>query len=197
MRIANEINRGGGDWRGIVIEGLPSLFFFQYRAHISVSRLIVDTLSIYQPPRHVKELVQLGESPITAVIPLPGCDNDNLDRVIAQGLVSEVIVKGKDGYELIKPLVKPKYIGESVSQIRESLSRNFADIVYINREFAAKLAKEDYDLDRRFPKYINSPAGTEPSLVEIGEMSFRRTAEIAEALTPYLSRLPQQNIRIR
>lgn len=197
VRIANEIERRGVDWRGLVIEGLSSLFFFQYRAQISVSRLIADTFSIYQPPHHVKELVLLGESPITALIPLPGCDNDNLDRVIAQGLLSKVIIKGKDGYELKKPLVKPKYIGKTASQIRESLSRNFADIVYINQEFALKLAKEGNDLDHRFPEYMNSSEGTEPSLTEIGEMPFRTTVEIVDALMPYLSRLPRQDIRIR
>lgn len=158
--------------------------------------MIEDTFNIYKPPRDVKELVKLGESPITAIMPLPGCDVDELDRVITQGLLSEVIVKGSGGYQLLRPLTKPKFIGNSVGQIRESLSKEYDDIVHINREFAAELAKKGNDLIRCVYEYLHNSANSDALITELGEKPFRRTIEIGEALMPYVSRLPCQGKKI-
>ena len=180
------------DWRGIVINDLSGLSFFQYRTQISISRLINDTLNIYTPPRDPKKLVKLGENPVPAIIPLPGCSNDQLDRVIAQGLLAGVIIKGKRGYELIKPLTEPKYIGDSVDQIRDSLSKNYDDISFINEKFAREVAKKGSSLLSPISEYSGNSIGTGPLVVELGKVPFQMTREIAEALLPYLTRLPKQ-----
>lgn len=189
--IANNLDRHGGDWRGIVCEDLTGFIFLQYRAKISLLQQIKDTEKLWTPPADPKELVKIGENPIVSVAPLPGCSAGEIHKIIAEGLASKAIVGNNGSYKLTRPAEEPAVLGGNLAEVTEHLAREYRSTIHIHSRFAVALAKNEAEVISSMHKFTaNVPPGTNGLIGELGPKPFQDALNVAEALLPYVRRMP-------
>jgi len=193
LKLANNINALGGDWRGCIIEKQSSIFAVQYRGRVSLNQQIADTAKLCRLPDDPKERVKIGEDPVIQLAPSAHSSNCELDLTVAQGLVSKQICQNKQSYEL-KGLHEPIALGNSLDKVRSGLAPDYQGRMQIYREFCMQLAKDPENLLRNIEQAAaNNNVDSCPLVRELGGEPFAQAKEVAEALLTYLRRIKLDN----
>ncbi len=193
LKLANNINALGGDWRGCIIEKMSTIFAVQYRGRVSLNQQIADTAKLCQLPDDPKERAKIGEDPVIQLAPSAHPSNRELDLTVAQGLVSKQICQNKGGYEL-KGLHEPIALGNSLDEVRSGLAPDYQGRMRIYREFCMQLARSPESLLKDIEQAVAShQLDSCPLVRELGGEPFAQAKEVAEALLTYLRRIKLDN----
>jgi len=179
VAIANRINREGGDWRGHVDPAVTGICFLQYRAGVSITQQIRDTMKFYRLPDDPEELAQLGEDPIVALAPDTDVAEGKLDATIAQG-------RGCELRQAESTLV----LGTLLEEIRAALAASYETRMAIYRRFCLELTQGQERLLGDIEKIIVHHATDAAKLaVSLDKATFDRVRALARSLVPYTSRM--------
>jgi hypothetical protein len=189
LKIANSIRRLGGDWRGHVDPTVRGIFFMQYRAGVSITQQIRDTMKFYQLPDDPEELAQLGEDPIVAQAPDTDTADDKIDLTIAQALVSGQIHRNGRGCEL-RQAGSALVLGTVLEEIRAALAASYEARMRIYRQFCLELTQNQEKLLRDIEAIVANHASDGAKLaVSLDKTAFDRVRALAHSLVPYTSRI--------
>jgi len=189
VAIANAISRLGGDWRGHVEPAATGIFFLQYRAGVSITQQIRDTMKFYQLPDDPEELAQLGEDPIVALAPDTDVAEGKLDVTIAQALVSGQIHRNGRGCEL-RQAESTLVLGTLLDEIRAALAASHETRMAIYRQFCLELTREHERLLQMIETIIANHGSDEAKLaVSVDKAAFERVQALSRSLVPYTSRM--------
>lgn len=196
VKTANEIDPRNGEWQIIEVNDPNTIVFFQQRCRISMTRLISDTAKLWKMPESFEARAKLGADPITALLPYAGCSKHEKHTAVAMGLVSGCIKKSQRGYELNGQPYDTVYLGEVLEEITGNIGNNYPWLVRSYRSFVKKLAANPQQIISLLDGYICGDALTNGDLsLQLGKEPFVRTREAAEALLPYIRRMPLNNIK--
>jgi len=191
VSMANNANRAGGDWTGVVCPGLSEICFLQYRAQISISQLTIDTEKLCNAPTTPAELVKLSDDPFVVTTPEPGCCIDEIDRTIAEGLIARVIRIDNNSYTFIPRLGEPVNLGKSVEQIRKYLQTDHFTICQIHNAFAKYMILNHDNIIEQVKRLCNDK---EHALMSQMDVKAREMlCKVTETLLPYAKRVPINN----
>ncbi|MCJ7776957.1 MAG: hypothetical protein MUP16_01405 [Sedimentisphaerales bacterium] len=198
VKTANEIDPRNGEWQLIEINDPNTIFFFQQRCRISMTRLINDTAKLWKTPESFEARAKLGADPITALLPHAGCQKHEKHTVIAMGLVSGCLKKSNRGYELNGQSQDTVCLGADLQEITDNIGDNYPTLVSLYRSFLKKLVVNPQEIISAIDRHIWGDAANNGDLsAQLGKEPFVKTRQIADALMPYLRRLPSNNIRKR
>jgi len=191
LKIANNVSRRGGDWVGIVCKGLSEITFVQYRAQLSISQLIADTEKLCTLPIDFKELVKLADDPFVATTPFAGCGIDEIDRIIAEGVLSKAIQQNNGNFTFIPLLGEAANIGNSIQQIRKYLQADFYTISQIHNAFARYMVLNHENIIQQ----VNNLCGSQqyPLINKLNDKAKERFYQVTEVLLPYARKLALNN----
>jgi hypothetical protein len=196
VKTANEIDPRNGEWQIIEVNDPNTIVLFQQRCRISMTRLINDTTKLWEIPQSFEARAKLGADPITALLPHAGCSKHEKHTAVAMGLVSGCIKKSQRGYELNGQPYDTVYLGEVLEEITANIGDNYPWLVRSYRSFVKKLAANPQQIISLLDGYICGDALTNGDLsIQLGKEPFVRTLEAAEALLPYIRRMPLNNIK--
>jgi len=183
--IANSINRRGGDWRPVIVEGLDSIIFMWYRARVSISQLIEETGELYQPPKDPRKLAKLGEHPLISFAPVYGCGAHKIDTIIAAGLLAGYISHDKNKYGFCCNGHR-KDLGSSLDEIRATLAEDYPLLVAIYADSITELSRRAKQGQRTDNATNTKSALTDPLVQSLSPNTFTAVESIAEELAKYL-----------
>ncbi len=189
MAMANRINREGGDWRGHVDPAVTGIYFLQYRAGVSITQQIRDTMKLYRLPDDREELAQLGEDPIVAQAPDTDVMDRKLDVTIAQALASGQIHRNGRGCELRRDGTT-LVLGTLLDEIRVTLAASYETRMAIYRRFCLELTCEQEKLLRQIETILAKYGSEEAKLpVSVDKVAFEKVQALGRSLVPYTSRM--------
>jgi len=195
VKTANEIDPRNGEWRLVELNDPNSIVFFQQRCRISMTRLINDTAKLWKAPKSFEASAKLGADPIIALLPHAGCSTHEKHTVIAMGLVSGCLKKSNRGYELNGQSHDTVYIGADLQEITDDIGDNYPNLVRLYRSFVKKLVVNPKEVISAIDRHIWGDASNNGDLsAKLGKEPFVKTRQIADALMPYIRRMPSNNI---
>ena len=119
-----------------------------------------------------------------------GCATEQLDRVIAQGFLSQQIVLGSRGYQCNGLAQQAIQLGVTLDEIRASLSQHYPWLIRLHRDFALALAQDPTGCLQRIDEALAEKTATsDPILDQLDTNRIQETQQLAQALLPYLRRL--------
>jgi hypothetical protein len=189
--LANKVSRRGGDFKGIVCNGLSGIYFIQYRSLISVSQLMADTAKLCNLPTSIKELVKLGDDPFVITTPRPGCDIYELDRLIAEGIAANAILEDNGNYIFAPQLGESINLGKSIDQIRKHLQSDFYYVTQIHNAYARHMILNHQTVSRQIQQMVKNPQHL--LLKELDVRGLAQLEELTEELLPYARRIQIQD----
>ena len=187
LDIANDINRLGGDWEGIVEEGWDEISFVWYLAGVSIPALIEDTYKIVAPIKDFKQLVHMGEDPVFSLAPFYDGTFRDIDRTIVQALCLGSIVKNKATY-CLKTESGNIRLGDNLDEIRNTFIGDYPTLTNIYFEYVRSLARTQETLVDTTEKLTHLNNG-EHIVKELPATAFKDALEIAELMLPYMKNL--------
>lgn len=195
VKTANEIDPRNGEWQIIEVDDPNTIVFFQQRCRISMTRLINDTAKLWKMPENFEIRAKLGADPIIALLPHAGCSKHEKHTTVAMGLVSGCIKKSHRGYELNGQPHDTVYLGTDLEEITSNIGDNYPWLVSLYRSFVKKLAVNPQQITPLLDRHIwGDPLTNGDLLAQLGKEPFVKTREIADALMPYIRRMPSNNI---
>jgi hypothetical protein len=196
VKIANEIDSSNGIWQLVEIDDPNTILFFQQRCRISMSRLINDTAALWKMPESFEERAKLGSDPIITLLPPANCSTDEKHIVVAMGLASGCLKKSSRGYELNGQHDDPICLGTDLATIIEYIKNDYPTLVRLYRSFVKNLATNPREIFSSLEGRTRRDAANDGDISsELGQRPFSKAREIADALMPYLRRMPLNNIR--
>jgi len=196
VKTANEIDPRNGEWQLVEINDPNTIVFFQQRCRVSMTRLINDTAKLWKMPESLEARAKLGADPITVLLPHAGCQKHEKHTVIAMGLVSGCLKKSNRGYELNGQSHDTVYLGADLQEITDNIGDNYPTLVSLYRSFVKKLVVNPQEIISAIDRHIWGDASNNGDLsARLGKESFVKTRQIADALMPYIRRMPSNNIR--
>ncbi|MFC1675797.1 tubulin-like doman-containing protein [Planctomycetota bacterium] len=191
VKTANEIDPRNGEWQIAELNDSNAIVFFQQRCRISMDRLINDTSKLWHMPQSFEARAKLGADPIIALLPPASCSIHEKHAAVAMGLASGCVKKTHRGYELNGQPFDNIYLGADLEEIVGNVGDNYPLLVRLYRSFVKKLAAEPQQLISSLDAYIYGDALTNGELsVQLGKKPFVKTRETADALMPYIRRMP-------
>jgi hypothetical protein len=166
--------------------------FFQQRCRISLTRIINETARRWNSPCDSQEHAQLGSDPFLSLIPSAGASAEEINTTIAMGLMTGQISLNGKGYQLDNRTGQPIYLGESLEDINRRIAEIYPQMVSLYREFLLKLSKDASIVTGNSGGAVDVAdySGEGQLAQQLGEQPFIRAQEIANALMPYIRRLP-------
>jgi hypothetical protein len=196
VKTANEIDPRNGEWQLVEINDPHTIVFFQQRCRISMTRLINDTAKLWKTPESFEACAKLGADPITALLPHAGCSIHEKHTVVAMGLVSGCLKKSNRGYELNGQYQDTVCLGADLGKIVDYIKNDYPTLVKLYRSFVKKLAINPQEIISSLDRHIWGDASNNGDLLaQLGKKSFIKAREIADALMPYIRRMPLNNIK--
>jgi hypothetical protein len=197
VQIANEIDPRNGEWQLVEINDPNTILFFQQRCRISMTRLINDTAMLWKMPESFEGRAKLGPDPIIALLPHAGCPTHEKHIMIAMGLASGCLKKSNRGYELNGQSSHDTVcLGADLEKIVDYIKNNYPTLVRLYRSFVKKLAVNPQEIISSLDRHIWGEVSNNGDLtVQLGKKSFIKAREIADALMPYIRRMPLNNIK--
>lgn len=189
--IANDVGRQGGDWTAVVCPGISDICFVQYRAQISISQLIADTARLCNVPTEFKELAKLTDDPFAATTPFAGCDTAEIDRIIAEGILSGSIKSDNGEFIFVPALGEPVNTGGSIEAIRKFLEKDYYAICQIHNAFAHYMVLHHDSIAGQVKDLCQK--NNHPLVSRMDSKAKERLLEVADALLPYAKRIPVNN----
>ncbi|HBG25846.1 MAG: hypothetical protein A2Y10_08315 [Planctomycetes bacterium GWF2_41_51] len=181
-KMTNDIDKTDGQWKTFETGDKNTIIFFQQRAQISVSNIIQWTSSFWGKPKTAQQMIKIGPCPILALAPASYDNSDNLNVLAAMAFATDKIYQ-------IHPASNNIFLNGGFSKIIERLKTDFSLCMDIYREFIIELINDYNNMVNKLNKFINQ--ADSPWIEVIGNNAFVKTAEIATALQPHLSRLPE------
>jgi hypothetical protein len=161
-----------------------------------MTRLINDTAKLWKMPESFEARAKLGADPITALLPHAGCSLQERYITVAIGLVSGCLKKSNRGYELNGQSNDTVYLGTDLRQITDNVGDNYPWLVSLYRSFVKKLAAQPEEVISLLDRHIYEGTSNNGDLsAQLGKEPFVKTRQIADALMPYIRRMPSNNIR--
>jgi hypothetical protein len=196
VKTANEIDPRNGEWQIIEVNDPNTIVFFQQRCRISMTRLINDTTQLWEMPQSLEARAKLGADPIIALLPYAGCPTHEKHMAVAMGLVSGCVKKSHRGYELNGQSHDTIYLGTNFEEITSNIGDNYPWLVRLYRSFVKKLATDPQQVISSLDGYICSDALSNGDLsAQLGKKPFVKIREAADALMPYIRRMPLDNTK--
>ena len=181
-KLSGQIDTQNGGWEFVEIEDPNTIVFFQQRYRVSLTRIINETSRRWNAPDDLQEQARLGSDPFLSLIPPAGASAEEINTTIAMGLMTGQISLNGKGYQLDNQPWQPIHLGESLEDISSSLKKSYPQVVRLYREFLLKL-REDASI-------VTGNSDDGQLAQQLGEQPFIRAQEIADALMPYIRRLP-------
>ncbi|MFC1675950.1 tubulin-like doman-containing protein [Planctomycetota bacterium] len=190
--LANQIDTQNGDWEFVEINDPNTIVLFQNRCQVSLARIINEMAQKWNRPDDLQVRTQLGSDPLLSLIPSASPSTEEIHTVIAMGLISDQIKRTDRGYKLNGHMLEPVYLGKSLEDISRSITSSYPQTVRLYRGFLHKLVKQEHGIVKNLDTVINTVDKSNNSLLahELGKVPFVRAQKIADALVPYLRRLP-------
>ena len=112
--------------------------------------------------------------------------------IIAMGLTTGQISQNGKGYIFDDKVDQPIYLGKSLEDIRASIVESYPLVVSLYREFLLRLSNKAFREAVTSTNFIEIASNSSNGQLaqQLGEKSFIQTQEIANALMPYVKRLP-------
>ena len=196
VKTANEIDHRNGEWQLVEINDPNTIVFFQQRCRVSMTRLINNTAKLWKMPENYEAIARFGADPITTLLPHAACSEHEKHTTIAMGLVSGCLKKSNRGYELNEPPLDTIYLGTDLKEIVDNIGNNYPQLVSLYRSFVQKLAVNPQQLISSLDGYIYGKGLVNGELSgQLGKEPFVKARQIAEALMPYIRRMPLNNIK--
>ena len=115
---------------------------------------------------------------------------------VAMGLASGCVKKSNRGYELNGQPYDNIYLGTDLEEIAGNIGDNYPWLVRLYRSFVKKLATDPQQLISSLDAYICGDVVTNGELsTQLGKKPFVKTREAADALMPYIRRMPLDNTK--
>jgi hypothetical protein len=150
---------------------------------------------LWKAPKSFEASAKLGADPIIALLPHAGCSTHEKHNVIAMGLVSGCLKKSNRGYELNGQSHDTVYIGADLQEITDDIGDNYPNLVRLYRSFVKKLVVNPKEVISAIDRHIWGDASNNGDLsAKLGKEPFVKTRQIADALMPYIRRMPSNNI---
>ena len=192
-KLSGQIDTQNGGWEFVEIEDPNTIVFFQQRCMVSLTRIINETSRRWNAPGDLQERARLGSDPFLSLIPPAGASAEEINTTIAMGLMTGQISQNGKGYQLDNRTGQPIHLGESLKNINRRLAESYPQIVSLYREFLLKLRKDASIVTGNSGGTVDvADYPSDGSLAQqLGEQPFIRAQEIADALMPYIRRLPR------
>jgi len=161
-----------------------------------MTRLINDTAKLWKMPESFEERAKLGSDPIIALLPPANCSTDEKHNAVAMGLASGCLKKTDRGYELNGQHDDTICLGAGLEKIIEYMKNDYPTLVRLYRSFVKNLAANPQKIISSLDCHIRSDATNDSDLsTQLGKKPFIKAREIADALMPYVRRMPLTNTR--
>ena len=160
-----------------------------------MSRLINDTATLWKMPESFEERAKLGSDPIVALLPPANCSKDEKHTVVAMGLASGCLKKTDRGYELNGQHDDAIYLGADLATIIEYIKNDYPTLVRLYRSFVKNMAANPQEIISSLDCRIRGDAANDGNLSgQLGKKPFVKAREIADALMPYIRRMPSNGL---
>lgn len=191
-KLSGQLDPQNGDWEFVEMNDPNTIVFFQQRCRVSLTRIINETARRWNSPCDSQEHAQLGSDPFLSLIPSAGASAEEINTTIAMGLMTGQISLNGKGYQLDNRTGQPIYLGESLEDINRRIAEIYPQMVSLYREFLLKLSKDASIVTGNSGGAVDVAdySGEGQLAQQLGEQPFIRAQEIANALMPYIRRLP-------
>ena len=189
---ANGIDSTSGDWQPIEVDDPQTIVFYQQRARISLTGMIADTDTLWQPPRSHQEWARLGSDPILAMAPQPDCSVEEVHACIAMGIAAGVLCKSDGQYEFRAEAGDPILLGNNAEEIIVYFSEHYEQLVKLYSS-TVNCSADGLDHPQRTVDWKAQfhACDTDGLLARIGQNALVRMQETMAALMPHLARRPK------
>ncbi len=196
-KLADQIDPQNGEWEFVEMNDPNTIVFFQQRCRVSLTRIINETARRWNPPVDLREHAQLGSDPFLSLIPSAGASAEEINTTIAMGLMTGQISRNGKGYKLDNRTGQPIHLGESLEDINRRIAESYPQMVSLYREFLLKLSKDASIVTGNSSGAVDVTdySGDGQLAQQLGERPFIRACQIADALMPYLRRLPSDGAK--
>jgi len=186
--LTGQLDQKNGDWEFVEINDPNTILLFQQRSRGSLTRIINETSQKWQRPGNLRKCAQYGSDPFISLMPTAGLSQQELDTTIAMGMMTGQISKNHQGYQSVDHNGQMVHLGETPEQISRNIKDSYPHVVSIYRNFLLEQASKG-TVD--FKDILENQASCRLT-GHLGEKPFIRAQKIADALLPYLSRLPMK-----
>ena len=189
--MANNIDKTDGQWKSFETGDKNTIIFWQQRAQVSVSRMIKWTSSMWQKPENIQEFAKLGSCPVMTLAPTSCDGQDKLKSIVAMGIVTDMIgniEQPENPYDTDSKILNNLDFQEIIAKLQKDLPLR----VDIYRQFVVGITTDYKQIIKKLNNSIQCCTEDHANLFErIGTEGFSRAIDIAKALYPHLSRLPE------
>ena len=160
-----------------------------YRAGVSITQQIRDTMKLYRLPDDPEELAQLGEDPIVALAPDTDTAAGKLDVSIGHAMISGQIHRNGRGYELRRS-GQSLVLGFTLDEIRAALAASYETRIEIYRRFCLELTRDQERLLREIERILTKcTSDSDKLVVPLEKAAFDFVRAQALSLVRYTSRM--------